>query len=215
MNSFCKAKWQCLMKRSKISDSLSTKWELEVSNYYGESRRHYHTMEHIEELLNLSSKFSSYLINEVNVEFSIWFHDVIYDPKSSENEEQSADLWRKFATEANLTEDQQNLVFKYILLTKTHKVDPLEQDRDLMFFLDMDMCILGREEERFDLYTRQIRKEYCHVEDSVFFLRRPDFLEKLVGGGVYLTKEFQEIYEEKAKQNVAREIMALRNHQFL
>jgi predicted metal-dependent HD superfamily phosphohydrolase len=77
------------------------------------------------------------------------------------------------------------------------------------------MSILGREEARFDEYTRQIRREYIHVPEQMFFDKRPSFLETLIAGGIYLTPEFEAGFEERAKQNVAREIAALRSSNFL
>lgn len=79
----------------------------------------------------------------------------------------------------------------------------------------MDMSILGREETRFDEYTRQIRREYIHVPEEMFFDKRPAFLEKLIDGGIYITPEFIAGYEQRAKDNVAREIKALRSSNFL
>jgi predicted metal-dependent HD superfamily phosphohydrolase len=77
MQSFCKARWDWLMNRGTINTSVSKKWFDIVSTHYQESQRHYHTLEHIEELLSLSEKYSSSLSFQDHVEYSIWFHEYV------------------------------------------------------------------------------------------------------------------------------------------
>lgn len=103
------------MNKSSLSPNIATRWFEIVSKRYGEPQRHYHTLDHIEELLLLSQKHASLLRSQENVEFSIWFHEygvslllldsrhsVIYDPTKADNEERSVDCWREFAEEAQL-----------------------------------------------------------------------------------------------------------------
>ena len=56
---------------------------------YTEPQRAYHTLQHIEESLVLFASVHHLAENPVDVELAIWFHDVIYDPKASDNEERS------------------------------------------------------------------------------------------------------------------------------
>ncbi|KAK7491934.1 hypothetical protein BaRGS_00016780, partial [Batillaria attramentaria] len=57
------------------------------------------------------------------------------------------------------------------LITATIKHLPDDQssdDRDLAFFLDFDMAILGQSEQEYDLYAADIKAEYCHLEEEAF-----------------------------------------------
>jgi predicted metal-dependent HD superfamily phosphohydrolase len=51
-----------------------------LENYFNEPQRHYHNMFHISRLLKENKNLSDMML------LSIWFHDIIYDPKSKENE---------------------------------------------------------------------------------------------------------------------------------
>jgi predicted metal-dependent HD superfamily phosphohydrolase len=53
---------------------------------------------------------------------SIFFHDVIYDPQSGTNEEDSCGLVRQYGVEGGVCENDITLICSYIMLTKTHKV---------------------------------------------------------------------------------------------
>lgn len=75
MNSFCKNRWETLMQKQRISNTISNKWYNVVSTRYTEPQRYYHTLDHIEELLELATKFSHLVHLQDNIEYSIWFHE--------------------------------------------------------------------------------------------------------------------------------------------
>ena len=58
---------------------------------YSEKHRHYHTTRHIDHCLSELDSASSLARDPAEVEIALWFHDAIYDPHSSKNEERSAD----------------------------------------------------------------------------------------------------------------------------
>jgi predicted metal-dependent HD superfamily phosphohydrolase len=66
---------------------------------YSEPHRHYHNVQHIEECLR-EFEFGQHLAADpAAVELAILFHDAIYDPRRSDNEEQSAQLAIALLTE--------------------------------------------------------------------------------------------------------------------
>ena len=76
-----------------------------LASRYSEPHRFYHNALHIEECLAEFSAFRSKAGNPIALEFSIWFHDAIYEPRERDNEEQSAALAaRVFATNQSLAE---------------------------------------------------------------------------------------------------------------
>jgi predicted metal-dependent HD superfamily phosphohydrolase len=103
----------------------------------------------------------------------------------------------------------------YIIATKTHKIDPEDNDTDFQFFLDFDLAILGKPEDGYNRYANQIRQEYIHVPNEKYVVGRPAVLEHLMQGQLFFTEEFRTLFEDKAKENVRREIASLRAGNFL
>eukprot|EP00117_Sycon_ciliatum_P023535 scpid98252/ scgid5021/ len=83
---------------------LNDYWQT-IQSRYAESRRFYHTMDHITEMLDLSRNHSPCSVAESSaVTLAAIFHDVIYDPQQQDNEEQSAQLFEEFATHTGMME---------------------------------------------------------------------------------------------------------------
>src|SRR5262245_53040578 len=59
---------------------------------HSEPHRHYHTLEHVAEVLKVVGRLSKYATDPNAVLLAAWFHDAVYDPKAKDNELQSADL---------------------------------------------------------------------------------------------------------------------------
>jgi predicted metal-dependent HD superfamily phosphohydrolase len=58
----------------------------ELVKRYSSPERHYHTLMHIEAMLELLPQPSPALV------LAVWFHDAVYDTHSADNEERSAAL---------------------------------------------------------------------------------------------------------------------------
>ena len=121
-------------------------------------------------MLALYGEYYCELLNPEIVLLSILFHDAIYNPMSSTNEEDSAQLFQKFVQESGneKLDAVKGTVIDYILCTKSHNVDDEEKDSDKMLFIDMDMAVLARDRERYQLYSQQIRQEYIHINDETY-----------------------------------------------
>jgi hypothetical protein len=59
---------------------------------YSERQRHYHTAEHIDHRLRELDSVPGLANDAAEVELALWFHDAVYNPYASANEERSADL---------------------------------------------------------------------------------------------------------------------------
>lgn len=79
--------------------------------------------------------------------FSIFFHDIIYQPDRKDNEEKSAEKWVHFINRAekilqrDLTELKNN-VHDAILSTKHHQVD-INKPLFMKVLSDIDMAVLS------------------------------------------------------------------------
>jgi len=138
--------------------------------------------------------------------FSIFFHDVIYKALRKNNEEKSAEVAEKALKEFNVNigfiqkcKDQINSTNKHIPLNSS--------DTDCQLLIDFDLEILSRDWERYKLYTRQIRKEYKIVPYPIYRKGRKEAMLKfLKRDTIFYTEYYQKNKEEKARENIKREI---------
>ena len=86
------------------------------------------------------------------------FYSIIYEPTWKDNEEQSAELFKQFAQEASLHEDDMKVVYQWIVDTKEHKGIPGRSNCDLNLFIDMDLSIFGASKDDYRTYAKNIRK---------------------------------------------------------
>ena len=73
---------------------------------------------------------------------------IIYNPKASDNEEKSAELFETFARECCLDAEKSDKIKEWILLTKSHTTDAhtthgVYGSEDKHYLLDFDMAVLG------------------------------------------------------------------------
>ena len=82
--------WLLFSKNMKLNTEKSQVLYQILLDAYTEPHRHYHTVQHIVECLDLYHQVKKQLEQTLWVELAIWFHDVVYDPQSNENEMRSA-----------------------------------------------------------------------------------------------------------------------------
>ena len=173
---------------------------------YSAPGRHYHNLAHIEDCLELLSSVDKVSTAERNLLVqAIWWHDAVYDPTKSDNEEQSARL-----AEQAVASDVREEVGRLIRLTKSHQVAP--GDRLGAILISIDLSILGAEPERYDAYAGSIRKEFSHVPDAAYRSGRSDVLQRFMARPViYPDPGFAARYDQRARANMAREIVLLKD----
>ncbi|GAB4336060.1 MAG: hypothetical protein OHK0038_14170 [Flammeovirgaceae bacterium] len=199
--------WKVLIQKYSKDEELTSQIFEEIVSYYSEKHRAYHNLGHIESLLNLAKQYQNLLEKVDNVRFAIWFHDIIYQPSSSENEENSALLAKKYLKKLGVPENQIQEICAWILASKTHQLLENQQIFDAQFFLDIDLSILGAEKETYDVYCKNIRKEYNIYPDLIYKLGRKKVLQSFIEKPkIYKTDLFFNLLEEKAKANLKREM---------
>jgi predicted metal-dependent HD superfamily phosphohydrolase len=176
--------------------------------YYDAGKRHYHSIRHIQQLVSLQQAYAADIRDPEVVLFSIFFHDIIYNARYSDNEEKSAAAAVTHLREIGFPADRTATVHDYIIATKTHI--NTHNDPDLDYFLDFDLQILGASPEAYQLYTQLIRQEYSIYPDLVYKPgRKKVLLHFLEMPAIYRTPVFRELYEESARNNIRAEIDTL------
>jgi predicted metal-dependent HD superfamily phosphohydrolase len=172
---------------------------------YREPHRHYHTLEHIGEMLAIIDEHRERLLEYEPLAFATWFHDIVYDPRASDNEERSAALARRTMPRLMISGWITLRAVALIEATKDHV--PPDASFDAALFIDADLAILGAEPERYRRYARDIRLEYAHLTDDAYAAGRRAVLEGYLQRDViYRTDVMRERLEEQARANIAAEL---------
>jgi predicted metal-dependent HD superfamily phosphohydrolase len=178
----------------------------ELVERYSEPQRAYHTLQHIAECFDRLDEAGD-VADRAVIALALFFHDVIYDPRAKDNEEQSAAWATRIMRAAGALPDIETRVSDLILATK-HDHVPTEPSAQLI--VDIDLWILGAEGARYDVYEGQIRREYAFVPEEAFRLGRAAILRKfLERPTIFSTAQYRERYEARARANLARSLRAL------
>ena len=175
---------------------------------YSEPHRHYHTLEHLGELFRVVGRLAGVITDMPAVQFAVWFHDAVYDPKATDNEERSAD-WAEADLNSWGVADSTRATVRALILATKHTGD-VPDTPDAAVFLDADLAILGAAEARYGRYAADIRKEYEWVPDEPYRAGRRAVLEGfLKRERIYRTPVMFEEGEEAARRNLTAEIERL------
>ncbi|HEX8330311.1 MAG TPA: hypothetical protein VF629_22460 [Hymenobacter sp.] len=174
---------------------------------YRSPTRHYHTLHHIENLLNRVAQIE--LRDPTVVELAVWFHDAVYNALKSDNEARSAAQALAFLKDSTLKPARQQRVAFLIERTADHTQPQPPDDADLLYFLDADLSILGAAEEVYWNYARQVRQEYRLVPDLLYRPGRRKVLAKMLAAPVlYHTPALRAELDATARQNLRAELAA-------
>jgi predicted metal-dependent HD superfamily phosphohydrolase len=176
---------------------------------YSEAGRYYHTLEHVEAMLDTLTSLGVCCEIEPVLYLAVWFHDVIYDTHAADNEERSAAYARAVLSLQAYPQALVSGTERLILLTKTHRAAP--NDRTGRLLLDADLAILGADPDVYDWYARSIRKEYAWVSDGRYQAGRLAVLESfLTRTRLYHFEGLFDRAEQQARANLRREMNVLR-----
>ncbi len=181
-----------------------------VFTAYQSPGRHYHSWQHI---LNCLAEFKRTTFDEPRaVLLALLFHDAIYVAGRRDNERESADLAARLMQDSSdLSPREREAVVEMILLTASHHVASLPSE-DAKKFLDIDLSILGAEWPIYEAYARGVRREFCPsvVGNFKFCLGRRKFLQSVLHQPqIFLTPAMRQRGEQRARENIAREIAEL------
>ena len=162
-------------------------------------------MNHLEEMIELFDKYENELKNPDEILFSIFYHDYIYKATKKDNELKSAEYALKVLSNSGALD--KSLVFNAICATQQHQHNKIE---DINWLIDFDLKILSRDWNDYKIYFEQIRKEYRIYPDFLYKPGRAKALKHFLENEfIFQTAEFRNLYEEKARENIEKEILLL------
>jgi predicted metal-dependent HD superfamily phosphohydrolase len=175
---------------------------------YSEPNRRYHTLNHLTALFDCLELHADEIGDPARVAFAAWYHDIVYDPRRSDNEAKSAERAMKELDDLGAGGELRSHVVQLILATKNHMAGGRDYDDEI--FLDADFAILGAPEEAYRHYVRDVRAEYAHVGDAEWKTNRGAFLKKIAAAPrIFRTGIFEGAYGDQARANIAWEMKEL------
>ncbi|MFI9806537.1 hypothetical protein ACIHEJ_19635 [Streptomyces sp. NPDC052301] len=182
------------------ADNLLARWQ--------EPQRRYHTLAHLTAVLDRVDALQEYAADPDVVRLAAWFHDAVYLPERSENEERSARLAERALPEAGLSDAKTAEVARLVRLTVGH--DPADDDRDGQVLCDADLAILAAPPSAYAGYTAEVREEYHFVPNDAFRAGRSAILRQLLAlPRLFRTPYGQEHWETTARYNLTSELEML------
>jgi predicted metal-dependent HD superfamily phosphohydrolase len=194
---------------TKYTDNERVKNELwtEIEKNYSSKKRHYHTLQHLDNLLSQLTEVKSEIQNWETTLFTLFYHDIIYNSIKSDNEEKSAGLAEKRMKQISVSNYKIELCKKQILATKSH-IKSIDSDTN--YFTDADLSILGQNWETYLLYCKNVRKEYSIYPAIVYNPGRKKVLNHFLSmDRIFKTDFFYNKFETQAKLNLQQEIESL------
>lgn len=182
------------------ADNLLARW--------AEPQRKYHTTAHLAAVLDRIDTLAGHAADADAVRLAAWFHDAVYRPDRSENEERSAVLAERALPEAGVPEGVTAEVARLVRLTVTH--DPADGDANGEVLCDADLAILAAAPKEYGEYAAQVREEYGFVPDEAFREGRAAVLRQLLGlPRLFRTPYGTAEWEPRARQNLLTELELL------
>ncbi|GGM03276.1 hypothetical protein GCM10010129_53370 [Streptomyces fumigatiscleroticus] len=184
----------------RYADALIKRWS--------EPQRRYHTLDHLTAVLDRIDVLEEYAADPDAVRLAAWFHDAVYLPERSTNEERSARLAERALPEAGVAQDRAAEVARLVRLTVDH--DPADGDRNGQVLCDADLAILAAPPAAYAAYAAAVREEYAFVPDGAFREGRAAVLRRLLGlPRLFSTPYAVAEWEATARRNISGELEML------
>ncbi|MDR2450693.1 MAG: hypothetical protein LBE85_02750 [Candidatus Accumulibacter sp.] len=179
----------------------------ELLECYGEAGRHYHTVAHLEYMLEQLEPVAGRLADPDAVLFALLYHDAVYVPGRGDNEASSADLAAAHLVHLAFPPGRIARVRHMILATREHAACA---DTDTNYLLDADLAALGQVRSTYLRMVAAIRKEYARYDEATWRQGRARMLAHFLDRQpIYMTEYFRARHEQSARENLAYELALL------
>lgn len=189
-----------------------------IKSYYNDEKKYYHNFNHIVYGLNQIKNLNE---NGISIEKSsviAWlFHDIVYDPFSKDNEENSANFMISFLKKT-IPLDVLNESSAIILDTKKHTVYYSRNVNNAAYILDIDMSTLS---QSYDLFLTDrinvIKEVYAfnnNIEIDLIKKGTLSFIDKCLKSEVFSTPYYKK-QEMQLTQNLTKYKNLIINDNFI
>ena len=175
---------------------LLEKWNIKcdiktILSMWNESHRSYHNLNHLNDLISqINENKSKYSEKEYDkLILTALFHDIVYDPTSQTNEEDSANFLIECAVDKKNSDILD--VKQMILDTKTHNSTTNLSES----FNKYDMNIVERDFDQLLEWERGISEEYSIYSKEEYKMGRLKFLESILDKYTHNTENLLKLVE--------------------
>lgn len=207
-------RWNLLIRRFISKEQFKLK-EIDIQSAYeilncdySDIKRHYHTIDHVKELVESLDKFFCNLLSQRErdlVELAIWFHDIDYDYRAPVgiNEKYSAKRLSIFCKIIDLDTETTNQLIDLVMAT-TH----INPQSTVMGKVICDLDLLGLSDNTKYFRNRDnVRLEYKEITDKQWLKGRRKFLDWMLSKEtIFQTGFFKKYFEESARHNLIYEL---------
>jgi predicted metal-dependent HD superfamily phosphohydrolase len=136
-----------------------------------------------------------------------FFHDAVYRPGATDNEEESAALAERVLADLGWDADRCRKVGALVRATEHHEPDG---DPGRSVLIDADLAVLGSEPAAYQAYVTGVRAEHAGVDDETWRRGRSEVLRRLLDRQpLYATEPARRRWESRARANVSAELATL------
>ncbi len=193
-------------KYSEDNEYVTSLWN-EIAKNHSKKSRYYHNLSHLENLYH-NLLFIKEEISDWDITlFALFYHDIIYNVLKQDNEDQSAKKAIEVLQTLSIASERIELCENMILATQGHQVS---ENTDINYFTDADLSILGSKWEEYEVYFKNVRKEYKYYPNFMYNKGRIKVLKHFIDmPRIFKTEHFYNTLENKAKNNLQQEINLL------
>jgi predicted metal-dependent HD superfamily phosphohydrolase len=199
-----------------------------------EPHRRYHGVRHVTSVVRHVEALAEHEpVHDLGVVVvAACFHDAVYQPSASDNEEASARLARRELTDLAdpvWSPDRIERVAAMVVAT-AHHVDPSDAGEnttandatrtdtadhdparhDTAVLLDADLAVLGADPAAYQHYVNGVRAEYAHLDPVEWRTgRRAALMALMERHELYLTETARDWWEARARANLTAELASL------
>jgi predicted metal-dependent HD superfamily phosphohydrolase len=174
-----------------------------------EAHRRYHGVRHVTWVVRHVHELAVEvpLQDEAAVVAAAFFHDAVYDPRATDNEEQSARLAERVLAGLGWDVERGRRVGDLVRATAAHGA---AADDDTAVLLDADLAVLGSDPAAYQAYVTGVRGEYAHVDAVAWRTGRGQVLRQLLARDpLYATAAGRRRWGRRAAANMTAELATL------
>lgn len=183
-------------------------WPAIAADYSG---RAYHNLDHLREMIGHLHASSTGIAPAAAPLFglALIYHDVVYRAGRSDNEARSADRLVADLQPHGLSAADADYCRRLIMATK-HHVPSASDNGDEALLIDLDLAVLARPAAGYTTYAAAVRQEFSLFPGFLYRRGRKKALSHFLNQpSIYQTAHFQDLWEQRARENMERELAGL------